>query len=38
MRPTVAECLEHDRECKWYAARTMMKGIANSFFGGPKNG
>jgi hypothetical protein len=22
MRPTVAECLEHARQCKWYAART----------------
>jgi hypothetical protein len=22
MRPTVAECLEHARQCEWYAART----------------
>ena len=21
MRPTVAECLEHARQCEWYAAR-----------------
>ena len=22
MSPTIAECLEHARECEWYAART----------------
>jgi hypothetical protein len=22
MSPTVAECLEHARQCEWYAART----------------
>ena len=22
MSPTIAECLEHARQCEWYAART----------------
>jgi hypothetical protein len=22
MAPTIAECLEHARQCEWYAART----------------
>ena len=26
MRPTVAECLEHARQCEWYAARTNDEG------------
>ena len=26
MSPTVAECLEHARQCEWYAARTNDKG------------
>ena len=23
MSPTIAECLEHARQCEWYAARTI---------------
>ena len=26
MSPTVAECLEHARQCEWYAARTNDEG------------
>jgi hypothetical protein len=26
MSPTVAECLEHARQCDWYAARTNDEG------------
>ena len=26
MSPTVAECLEHARQCEWYAARTNDDG------------
>jgi hypothetical protein len=38
MSPTVAECLEHARQCDWYAARTNERGTANSFFGERSNG
>ena len=26
MSPTIAECLEHARQCEWYAARTNDEG------------
>ena len=26
MSPTVTECLEHARQCEWYAARTNNEG------------
>jgi hypothetical protein len=26
MRPTTAECLEHARQCEWYAAHTDDEG------------
>jgi hypothetical protein len=26
MSPTISECLEHARQCKWYAARTGDEG------------
>jgi hypothetical protein len=26
MSPTFAECLEHARQCEWYAARTNDEG------------
>ena len=26
MSPTVEECLEHARQCEWYAARTNDEG------------
>jgi hypothetical protein len=26
MSPTIAECLEHARQCEWYAARTTDEG------------
>ena len=38
MSPTVTECLEHARQCEWYAAGPTMKRTANSFFGGRTNG
>jgi hypothetical protein len=29
MSPTIAECLEHARQCEWYAARTNDKWDRN---------
>lgn len=26
MSPTIAECLDHTRQCEWYAARTNDEG------------
>jgi hypothetical protein len=26
MSPTIADCLEHARQCRWYAARTNDEG------------
>jgi len=34
MSPAVTECLEHARQCEWYAAGPTTKRTANSFFGG----
>ena len=38
MSPTIAECLEHARQCEWYAARPTTNRIANSSFGRPRSG
>ena len=31
--PTIEECLEHARQCEWYAARTNDEKTANSSLG-----
>ena len=31
MSPTIAECLEHARQCEWYAARTNDEGDREFF-------
>ena len=38
MSPTVAECLEHVRQCEWYAARTSDEADRKFLLGAPSSG
>lgn len=38
MSPTIADCLEHARECEWYASGPRTKKTGKSFFGKQRSG